>query len=308
MMRTSYDCKADLIAFEIVDAIEGGDIADAYAEFDIDAIAEQVVTSTGQGGDLRFMIREDIDFWEVVLDNTRPPGHRGAERDDDAPLVRRWPSHYGPYLTQAQAHEITRSAPDRALTITGQMSHDTDLVRLAYIKRTQGRAMVTATERAAEAAEDRAGQWAARKAIAAAFTQAHAHARARWEAEHADQLAARRMSGPIVLAIRTALDMGQQALADHLGVSRQTVRDWERGTALVPVGATDEIWEIWNAYLAALAQRMPQGITDPDTDLETLQRMLILRGPGNRLTTDPGPLTIHHAHQHHWPDRGAEQG
>lgn len=158
----------------------------------------------------------------------------------------RWPREYGPYLSEVDAQEITRSTETRALTISGEMGAPTDLVRMAYIKRVQGRAAVTAAEREANRAEDEGGEAAARKAVAAAFKVAYAHARKRWEADHADARTGRRMAGPILLALRTAMGLSQDGLAGHLRVSRETVRDWEAGRYLVPVGATREVWGMWD--------------------------------------------------------------
>lgn len=71
-MAAIYDRKADAIAHEIVAAIEANDVVkDAYSEYDIDAIADAVIIGEVHGTEPRFMIDEDMDFWQVVADNAR---------------------------------------------------------------------------------------------------------------------------------------------------------------------------------------------------------------------------------------------
>lgn len=38
-------------------------------EYDIDAIADQVLTTTGEGKEFRIILDEDVDFWAVVEAN-----------------------------------------------------------------------------------------------------------------------------------------------------------------------------------------------------------------------------------------------
>lgn len=56
---TTYTDRNEAIAQEITAAL--GQYAD---EHDIDAIADEVLETTGNG--YRYQIREDVDFWEIV--------------------------------------------------------------------------------------------------------------------------------------------------------------------------------------------------------------------------------------------------
>ena len=64
---TSYTTRNEAIEFEIVAAIEAGDAT--AAEFDIDAIAEAVLTTEGEGSSYRWILDEDADFWAAVAAN-----------------------------------------------------------------------------------------------------------------------------------------------------------------------------------------------------------------------------------------------
>lgn len=61
---TTYTDRNQAIHHEIIIAL--GDYAD---EHDIDAIADQVLTTTGEGSDYRYHLDEDVDFWAVVEAN-----------------------------------------------------------------------------------------------------------------------------------------------------------------------------------------------------------------------------------------------
>lgn len=58
---TTYTDRNEAIAQEITAAL--GQYAD---EHDIDAIADEVLETTGEGNGYRYQIREDVDFWEIV--------------------------------------------------------------------------------------------------------------------------------------------------------------------------------------------------------------------------------------------------
>ncbi|MCR2051432.1 helix-turn-helix domain-containing protein [Actinomyces bowdenii] len=244
----------------------------------MEEIAEHI--AHGAHGDT---IREALDYFG--LDILREPAPE-PERSHD----------YNRYLTEEGAQEVTRSSEVRALTISGEMGAATDLVRLAYVKRTRGRAVADAVSREADALREGRQEEAARKAIAAAFREAHQLARKRWEADHRDLRSGRRVSAPVLLAIRKNLGVSQEDLAGLLDVSRETLRDWEAGTALVPAGATDEVWAMWEAYMRRLRGRMHRGVAERGTPVETLQQMLILRG-GARVRLDAGPATVHYSGQ-----------
>ena len=62
---TSYTTKQDAIQAEIIDVIEASGVATAD-EYDIDAIADQVLTSEGTGFEYRIVVDETVDFWAVV--------------------------------------------------------------------------------------------------------------------------------------------------------------------------------------------------------------------------------------------------
>ncbi len=62
---TSYTTKQDAIQAEIIDVIEASGVATAD-EYDIDAIADQVLTSEGYGTKYRIVVDETVDFWAAV--------------------------------------------------------------------------------------------------------------------------------------------------------------------------------------------------------------------------------------------------
>ena len=63
-MSTIFTTRNEAIEAEIITPL--GEFAD---EHDIDAIADQVLTTTGEGVDYRWTIDEDADFWEIVANN-----------------------------------------------------------------------------------------------------------------------------------------------------------------------------------------------------------------------------------------------
>lgn len=58
---TAYTTRGEAIDQEIIAPL--GEYADQH---DIDAIADAVLTTTGEGIDYRYTLREDVDFWEIV--------------------------------------------------------------------------------------------------------------------------------------------------------------------------------------------------------------------------------------------------
>lgn len=62
---TSYITRDDAIQVEIIDVINAGDGVTAD-EYDIDAIADQVLTSEGYGTNYRIVVDETVDFWAAV--------------------------------------------------------------------------------------------------------------------------------------------------------------------------------------------------------------------------------------------------
>ena len=59
-----YSTRDDAIHYEIILAL--GEYAD---EHDIEAIADQVLTTTGEGIYYRYHLDEDVNFWAVVEAN-----------------------------------------------------------------------------------------------------------------------------------------------------------------------------------------------------------------------------------------------
>lgn len=59
----SYTTRDEAIYREIVEPIENGDVNDAAAEYDIDAIADEVLGSYSQG--FACQVTPE-DFWDVV--------------------------------------------------------------------------------------------------------------------------------------------------------------------------------------------------------------------------------------------------
>lgn len=68
MTNRTYSYRTDAIYYEIVNPIEdAGKITDAYASFDIDAIADEILENKG-GYRVADYITPD-DFWDIVMDN-----------------------------------------------------------------------------------------------------------------------------------------------------------------------------------------------------------------------------------------------
>lgn len=59
-----YSTKDQAIENEIINAIEAGEAS--RDEYDIDAIADQVIDSDDQN---RYYVRDNVDFWGVVAAN-----------------------------------------------------------------------------------------------------------------------------------------------------------------------------------------------------------------------------------------------
>lgn len=58
---TTYTTRDEAIAREIIEPL--GEYA---SEHDTDAIADAVLTTTGEGIDYRYTTRDDVGFWEIV--------------------------------------------------------------------------------------------------------------------------------------------------------------------------------------------------------------------------------------------------
>ena len=62
----TYTTRDEAVQREIIEPLGG------YAnEHDTDAIAEEVIITTGEGTELRYTLNEDVDFWEVVAANAK---------------------------------------------------------------------------------------------------------------------------------------------------------------------------------------------------------------------------------------------
>lgn len=53
---------------------------------------------------------------------------------------------------------------------------------------------------------------------------------------------------PDPLAIRNALDWGQQRLADEVGVARETISRWENGAAVVSPMGRRALARVWREH------------------------------------------------------------
>ena len=65
-MARTYSTRNEAVTREIVEPIEAGDVQDAYAEFDIDAIQERVLGDYEDGFACKVTTEE---FWEIVEEN-----------------------------------------------------------------------------------------------------------------------------------------------------------------------------------------------------------------------------------------------
>lgn len=57
----TYTTRNEAVQREVIEPL--GEFAD---EYDIDAIADEVLTTTGEGVDYRYVINDDADFWGIV--------------------------------------------------------------------------------------------------------------------------------------------------------------------------------------------------------------------------------------------------
>lgn len=65
-MARTYTTRSEAIYREIVEPIEAGDVQDAYAAYNIDAIADNVLCGYEDG----YMLKvEEPDFWRIVEEN-----------------------------------------------------------------------------------------------------------------------------------------------------------------------------------------------------------------------------------------------
>ena len=65
-MARTYSTRSEAITHEIIEAIEVGDVQDAYAAYSIDAIADKVLCGYEDG----YMLKvEEPDFWRIVEEN-----------------------------------------------------------------------------------------------------------------------------------------------------------------------------------------------------------------------------------------------
>lgn len=65
-MARTYTTRSEAIYREIVEPIEAGDVQDAYAAYNIDAIADKVLCDYEDG----YMLKvEEPDFWRIVEEN-----------------------------------------------------------------------------------------------------------------------------------------------------------------------------------------------------------------------------------------------
>lgn len=58
---TAYTTRNEAIDREII-----APLGEYAAQHDVDAIADEVLTTNGEGIDYRYTLREDVDFWDVV--------------------------------------------------------------------------------------------------------------------------------------------------------------------------------------------------------------------------------------------------
>lgn len=62
----TYTTRDEAVTREIIEPL-----GEYVNEHDTDAIAEEVIVTTGEGTELRYRINEDVDFWEVVAANAK---------------------------------------------------------------------------------------------------------------------------------------------------------------------------------------------------------------------------------------------
>ena len=62
-MARTYSTLSEAVTREIVEPIEAGDVQDAYAAYDIDAIADAVLGDYEDGFALKV---EESEFWDTV--------------------------------------------------------------------------------------------------------------------------------------------------------------------------------------------------------------------------------------------------
>ena len=71
----TYTSRNEAIEREIVDVLNYSFASETTAadldDLDIDGIADEVLTTVGQGTTYRYMVDEDADFWDAVARHAR---------------------------------------------------------------------------------------------------------------------------------------------------------------------------------------------------------------------------------------------
>ena len=197
-----------------------------------------------------------------------------------------WQDTYRQHITGATMDAVTLADRDeQALTITGNQGLDPLWVRLAYIERAGYPRAVEAAQAAYELAINTSevhGERHANAAVAEVFLEARRQTRSRHDREQAQMWAGERMSGPTLRAVRTGMGVEQVELASRLHVSERSVRAWESGETLAPVGVSREVWDMWRDWMAGVEALIPDGdglpIFPADTPRATLRAAAILLG------------------------------
>lgn len=67
----TYTSRNEAIEREIVDVLDASAGETTAADFDIDGIADEVLTTIGQGTTRRYVVDEDAGFWDAVARHAR---------------------------------------------------------------------------------------------------------------------------------------------------------------------------------------------------------------------------------------------
>ena len=194
-----------------------------------------------------------------------------------------WQDTYRQHITREAMDAITLADRDeQALTITGEQGIDPFWVRLAYIERAgYGRAVEAAYELAINTSQTH-GERHANAAVAEIFLEARRQTRHHYDREQAQMWAGERMTGPTMRAVRTGMGVEQTELASRLHVSERSIRAWESGETLAPVGVCREVWDMWRDWLDGVEALIPDGdglpIFPADTPRATLRAAAVLLG------------------------------
>lgn len=166
--------------------------------------------------------------------------------------ARRTPRNWKQFIEKDEAARLAQIGLNAALTASGNTG-DTEGARLGFIARTRNAGIADQSYEATLEMDDAA----AKKYIKDAFIEA-------WEIgnkRHTEIMEAvaekRRMTGPMVHAVKTILGLSGAELADLLNVGERTVQAWLMGEYPPNEGVSGELYTLLEAKITEAASALP---------------------------------------------------